>query len=47
MKQLTGYERKSRDLTTLIVGGVAVSDVLIDSGTTCNVVEQQTWKMLN
>ena len=46
MEQLTGHERKSSDLITLIVGGVTVSDVLIDSGATCNVVGQQTWEML-
>ena len=46
MEQLTGHERKSSDLITLIFGGVAVSDVLIDSGATCNVVGQQTWEML-
>ena len=48
VEQLTGHERKSSDLITLIVGGVAVSvsDVLIDSGATCNMVGQQTWEML-
>ena len=33
-------------MITLIVGGVAVSDVLIDSGATCNMVGQQSWEML-
>ena len=48
MEQLTCHERKNSDLITLIVGGVAVSvsDVLIDSGATSNVVGQQTWEML-
>ncbi|XP_068758051.1 uncharacterized protein [Montipora capricornis] len=46
VEQLTGHERKSSDLITLIVGGVTVSDVLIDSGATCNLVGQQTWEML-
>ena len=46
VEQLTGHERKSGDLITLIVGGVAVSDVLIDSGATCNMVGQHTWEML-
>ena len=47
VEQVTGHERKSSDLITLIVGGVAVSDVLIDSGATCNVVpRQQTWEVL-
>ena len=46
VEKLTGHERKSIDLITLLVGGVAVSDVLIDSGATCNVVGQQTWEML-
>ena len=42
VEQLTG----SSDLITLIVGGVAtVSDGLIDSGATCNVVGQQTWEI--
>ena len=44
--QLAGHERKSSDFITWIVGGVVVSDVLIDSGATCNVVGQQTWEML-
>ena len=46
VEQVTGHEQKSSDLITLIVGGVAVSDVLIDSGATCNVVGHQTWEML-
>ena len=47
VEQLTGHERKISDLVTLIVGSVAVSDVLIASGATCNVVpRQQTWEML-
>lgn len=46
VEQLTGHKRQSRDLITLIVGGVAVSDVLIDSGATCNMMGQQTWEML-
>ena len=46
VEQVTGHEQKSSDLITLIVGGVAVSDVLIDSGATCNVVGQHTWEML-
>ena len=46
VEQVTGHEWKSSDLITLIVGGVAVSDVLIDSGATCNMVGQHTWEML-
>ena len=46
VEQLTGHERKSSDLITLIVGGVAVYDVVIDSGATCNVMGQQTLEML-
>ena len=46
VEQLTGHERKSSDLMTLIVGGVAVSGVLTDSGATCNVEGQHTWEML-
>ena len=42
VEQLTGHERQSCDLITLTVGGVAVPDVLIDSGATCNVMGQQT-----
>ena len=39
VQQLTGHVRQSSYLITLIVGvNVAVSDVLIDSGATCNVV---------
>ena len=45
MERLTGHERKSSDLITLIVGVVAVSVVLINSGATCNMVGQQTWEM--
>ena len=45
VKQLTGHERQNSDLITLIVRGVAVSDVLIDSGATCNVMGRQTWEM--
>lgn len=46
VEQLTGHERQSSDLITLVVGGVDVFDVLIDSGATCNVMGQQTWDML-
>ena len=46
VEQLTGHERKSSDLITLIVEGVALSNILIDCGATCNVVGQQTWEML-
>ena len=42
VEQLTGNERKSGDLITMIFGGVAVSDIIVDSGATCNVVVQQT-----
>ena len=53
MERLTGHERKSSDLITLIAGVVAVSVVLINSGATClinsgatcNMVGQQTWEM--
>ena len=31
---------------TLVVGGVELPDVLIDSGATCNLIGQQTWNML-
>ena len=30
----------------LVIGGVDVPDVLIDSGATCNVMGQQTWELL-
>ena len=46
VEQLTGNERKSGDLITMIFGGVAVSDIIVDSGATCNVVRQQTWEMI-
>ena len=45
MERFTGRERKSSDLITLIVGVVAVSVVLINSGATCHMVGQQTWEM--
>ena len=38
VEQLTGHERQSSDLIALTVGGVAVPDVLIDSGATCIVM---------
>jgi len=41
VEHLTGHKRQSSDLIILIVGGVAVSDVLIDSGATCNVMGQK------
>ena len=46
VEQLTDHERQSSSLITLTVGGVAVPDVLIDSGATCNVMGQQTWETL-
>ena len=33
-------------LVTLVIGGVDVPDVLIDSGASCNVMGQQTWELL-
>ena len=33
-------------MIALVIGGVEVPDVLIDSGATCNVIGQQTWDLL-
>ena len=33
-------------MVTLVIGGVNVPDVLIDSGASCNVMGQQTWELL-
>ena len=44
--QSSGHGTLSGDLVTLVVGGVDVPDVLIDSGATCNVMGQQTWDLL-
>lgn len=46
VEQLAGHESQSSGLITLIVEGADVSDVLLDSGATCNVMGQQTWDML-
>ena len=46
VEQLVGHELQSSDLITLIVRGVAVSNVHIDSEATCNMMGQQTWQML-
>ena len=34
------------DGINLHIGGTNISDVLIDSGATCNIVDESTWKML-
>ena len=39
-------EKQDNGLVTLIVGGVELPDVLIDSGATCNLIGQQTWNKL-
>ena len=39
-------EKQDSGLVTLVVGGVELPDVLIDSGATCNLIGQQTWNML-
>ncbi|KAL9966531.1 hypothetical protein ACROYT_G024619 [Oculina patagonica] len=44
--QPSGREKQIDGLVTLVVGGVDVLDVLIDSGATCNVMGQQTWDLL-
>ncbi|KAL9974552.1 hypothetical protein ACROYT_G011601 [Oculina patagonica] len=44
--QPSGREKQIGGLVTLVVGGVNVPDVLIDSGATCNVMGQQTWDLL-
>ena len=44
--QLNGRELQRSPLVTLVIGGVDVPDVLIDSGATCNVMGQQTWEFL-
>ena len=39
-------EKQDSGLVTLVVGGLELPDVLIDSGATCNFSGQQTWNML-
>ena len=39
-------EKQDSGLVTVVVGGVELPDVLIDSGATCNLIGQQTWNML-
>ena len=39
-------EKQDSGLVTLVVRGVELPDVLIDSGATCNLIGQQTWNML-
>lgn len=46
VEQSSGRRTLSGGLVTLVVGGVDVPDVLIDSGATCNVMGQQTWELL-
>lgn len=46
VEEFTGQDRQGSGLITLVVGGVDVPDVLIDSGATCNVMGQQTWDLL-
>ena len=33
-------------MATLVIGGVDVPDVLMDSGASCNVMGQRTWELL-
>ena len=46
VEQLNGRELQRSPLVMLVIGGVDVPDVLIDSGATCNVMGQQTWELL-
>ena len=38
--------KQTSGLLDLKIGGVHVKSVLIDSGASCNVVDQSTWEML-
>ena len=46
VEQCVDQVKQDSGLVTLIIGGVDLADVLIDSGATCNVVSQQTWDLL-
>lgn len=46
VEQVNDRKEQRSALVTLIIGGVDVPDVLIDSGASCNVMGQQTWELL-
>ena len=46
MEQSNGRKEQKGTLVALLIGGVEVPDILIDSGATCNVMGQQTWELL-
>ena len=46
VEQVNDRKEQRSALVTLVIGGVDVPDVLIDSGASCNVMGQQTWKLL-
>ncbi|PFX12923.1 Uncharacterized protein K02A2.6 [Stylophora pistillata] len=46
VEQLDDHREERSALVTLIIGGVYVPDVLIDSGASCNVMGQRTWELL-
>lgn len=46
MEQLDDHREERSALVTLIIGGVYIPDVLLDSGASCNVMGQRTWELL-
>ena len=46
MEQLDDCKEQRSALATLVIGGVDVPDVLMDSGASCNVMGQRTWELL-
>ena len=46
VEQVNDRKEQRGALVTLVIGGVDVPDVLIDSGASCNVMGQQTWELL-
>ena len=46
VEQVNDHKEQRSALVTLVIGGVNVPDVLIDSGASCNVMGQQTWELL-
>ena len=46
VEQLDDCKEQRSALATLVIGGVDVPDVLMDSGASCNVMGQRTWELL-
>ena len=46
VEQLDDCKEQRSALATLVIGGMDVPDVLMDSGASCNVMGQRTWELL-